>query len=122
MLLVHNALFASSPLSCRPGPAVLAVVLLLALCFAPRHCSADCPLQVDIVGSPDLARGLTLELRGRGLAASPAACCIASVEVTRRDHGLDLTLVDALGRTSRRRFAALPEAAAWIDSMMRGGL
>jgi hypothetical protein len=94
-------------------------VVTAAVSFTPATARAACPTAVDIVGPRELASELAAELRSAGATAAVVACHPARLEVSRVGEGYELSLVDDLGRTSRRRVDSLRDGATWVDSVLR---
>lgn len=99
------------------GAACLAAVMVF---FAlTRSSLAACSPEVDVLGERALAQQLAGLLKQQQIDARPAACQPARVEVVRTDQGVDVQVVDGLGRVSHRQLASVEQAAVWIESMLR---
>jgi hypothetical protein len=100
---------------------MLMVLLMVAgaSMLRPRPALAGCPPAIDIVGPKELAAQLSAELRTTGATPVVVACHPARLEISRAGAGYDLSLVDDLGRTSRRRVDSLRDAATWVESVLR---
>jgi hypothetical protein len=103
-----------------PARRRLATALTVAglVCLSARSAgAADCLPAVLVHGPEQIRTAITVELARAGVHVTPPPGCVAEdVTVSERETGLNLMMIDAYGRVTRRTVSDVLAAAAVIES------